>query len=157
MLIFTLTCSTCMCVFFGVRLGSQTLQCTRGLSKGCVITISVMPPESCGQVQWKQIHKYLDSPLYNYTLDESKSSVFTLVQKSNAAPYQEGFLLAASNDNESGCNFRSARESPIPIVSSTSRALYLRMGGFWNNTELQQRRFVMNFSMDEIQHGRCLV
>eukprot|EP00435_Cladocopium_sp_Y103_P035985 s851_g9.t1 len=107
------------------------------------------------QVQWKRIHDYLASPLYNYELLASKSSVFTLIQKSNAAPYQEGFLLAASNDPEQGCNFRYANDSPLHIVSSAARALHRRMGGSWN-AELLHSRFMMNFSMAEIELGRSV-
>lgn len=107
-------------------------------------------------MQWQRIHDYLASPLYNYELLASKSSVFTLIQKSNAAPKQEGFLLAASNDPEQGCNFRYANDSPLHIVSSAARALHRRMGGSWN-AELLHSRFMMNFSMAEIELGRCLV
>lgn len=107
------------------------------------------------QVQWQRIHDYLASPLYNYELLASKSSVFTLIQKSNAAPKQEGFLLAASNDPEQGCNFRYANDSPLHIVSSAARALHRRMGGSWN-AELLHSRFMMNFSMAEIELGRSV-
>lgn len=107
------------------------------------------------QVQWNRIRDYLASPLYHYNLLESKSSVFTIIQKSNAAPQQEGFLLASSNDHELGCNFRYVRDSPIPIVSSAARAIYFRMGESWT-AELLQSKFVMNFSLEEIQKGRWL-
>ena len=107
------------------------------------------------QVQWNRIRDYLASPLYHYNLLESKSSVFTIIQKSNAAPQQEGFLLASSNDHELGCNFRYVRDSPIPIVSSAARAIYFRMGESWT-AELLQSKFVMNFSLEEIQKGRSV-
>ena len=97
----------------------------------------------------------LGTALYNYNLSKERSSVFTLVQKSKAAERQEGYLLAASNDDERGCNFRYARDSPLPIVHNTARAIYLRMNESWNAEPLRTG-LNMNFSMEGIENGSCL-
>lgn len=108
------------------------------------------------QEQWDRIRRDLNgTELYKYPLSKERSSVFTLVQRSKAAPTQEGYLLAASNDDERGCNFRYVRQSPLPIVRNTARAIYLRMNESWNAEPLRTG-LNMNFSMEEIENGSWL-
>ena len=68
----------------------------------CLISIQFHRSKRCVffEEQWHDIRKKLKGPIYNYQLGAENSSIFTIIQKSNASPKQEGFVLAASNDPE---------------------------------------------------------
>lgn len=118
--------------------------CNGGLCGAIASHVSLVSIRRALEEQWHDIRKKLKGPIYNYQLGAENSSIFTIIQKSNASPKQEGFVLAASNDPEQGCSFRYANNSPISLVSKTAQALLMRVGS-WQAEPLQSM-FMMNFS-----------